>query len=61
MWVYDPVQQATVEANGDSWTTSAETYICNGPFKVTEMNANESVVLKRTRTTGMPTMSRWKS
>lgn len=42
MWVYDPVQQATVEANGDSWTTSAETYICNGPFKVTEMNANES-------------------
>ena len=47
MWVYDPVQQATVEANGDSWTTSAETYICNGPFKVTEMNANESVVLEK--------------
>ena len=47
MWVYDPVQQATIEANGDSWTTSAETYVCNGPFKVTEMNANESVVLEK--------------
>ena len=47
MWVYDPVQQATVEANGDSWSTSADTYICNGPFKVTEMNSNESVVLEK--------------
>ena len=46
-WVYDPVQQATVEANGDSWSTSADTYICNGPFKVTEMNSNESVVLEK--------------
>lgn len=31
-----PVQQATVEANGDAWATSADTYISNGPFMMTE-------------------------
>ncbi len=31
-----PVQQATVEANGDAWATAAETYISNGPFYVSE-------------------------
>ena len=31
-----PVQQATVEANGDAWATSADTYISNGPFYMTE-------------------------
>ena len=32
MWVYFPVQKATVEANGDKWTNSAETYVCNGDY-----------------------------
>ena len=31
-----PVQQATIEANGDAWATSAETYITNGPFYISE-------------------------
>lgn len=31
-----PVQEATVEANGDAWATSAETYVSNGPFYMTE-------------------------
>ena len=31
-----PVQQATVEANGDAWATAPETYICNGAFYMTE-------------------------
>lgn len=31
-----PVQQATVEANGDAWATAPETYISNGPFYMTE-------------------------
>ena len=31
-----PVQEATVTANGDAWATSAETYISNGPFYVSE-------------------------
>lgn len=32
----NPVQQATVEAHGDAWATSADTYISNGPFMMTE-------------------------
>ncbi len=28
-----PVQQATVEDNGDSWSVAPETYVCNGPSK----------------------------
>ena len=31
-----PVQQATVEANGDAWAVNAETYICNGPFYISD-------------------------
>lgn len=47
MWVYFPVQEATVEANGDKWTTAADTYVGNGPFKVTEVNMGESYVLEK--------------
>lgn len=47
MWVFDPVQKATIEANGDQWTASPETYVCNGPFKITEMNMGESMVLEK--------------
>ena len=45
MWTFSPVQQATVEANGDKWTASPDAYVCNGPFKISEMNMGESVVL----------------
>lgn len=31
-----PVQEATVEANGDAWAIEPSTYICNGPFMITE-------------------------
>lgn len=31
-----PVQQATIEANGDTWATDASTYICNGSFYISE-------------------------
>ncbi len=47
MWVYAPVQKATVEANGDKWSTAADTYVSNGPFKVSEINMGESVVLTK--------------
>ena len=47
MAVYAPVQKATVEANGDRWTLSPETYVVNGPFKITQMNMGESVVLEK--------------
>ena len=38
MWTFSPVQKATVEANGDKWSTEADTYICNGPFKIASMS-----------------------
>ncbi len=31
-----PVQQATVEANGDAWAVDPSTFISNGPFMITE-------------------------
>jgi peptide/nickel transport system substrate-binding protein/oligopeptide transport system substrate-binding protein len=31
-----PVQEATIEANGDAWATSVDTYVSNGPFYITE-------------------------
>jgi peptide/nickel transport system substrate-binding protein/oligopeptide transport system substrate-binding protein len=34
--VLSPVNQATIEKNGDAWATKAETYICNGPFLIKE-------------------------
>ncbi|MDR3165919.1 MAG: peptide ABC transporter substrate-binding protein [Synergistaceae bacterium] len=37
-----PVQKATVEANKDKWTLSAETYVSNGPFKTAKIKFNES-------------------
>ncbi|MBR2673860.1 MAG: peptide ABC transporter substrate-binding protein [Mogibacterium sp.] len=31
-----PVQQATIDANGDAWATAPETYVSNGPFVMSE-------------------------
>ena len=45
MWCFDPVQKATIEANGDRWTASADTYVCNGPFKMEEIKLGEGYVL----------------
>lgn len=45
MWCFDPVQEATITANGDRWTSSADTYICNGPFKMEEIKMGEGYVL----------------
>jgi peptide/nickel transport system substrate-binding protein/oligopeptide transport system substrate-binding protein len=40
-----PVQQATVEANGDSWAVEADTYITNGPFKIDEWVPSSHITL----------------
>lgn len=42
-----PVQQATIEANGDSWATSAETYISNGPFYVSEWVPGSYILMSK--------------
>ncbi len=31
-----PVQEATIEANGDAWAVDPSTYVSNGPFMITE-------------------------
>lgn len=42
-----PVQKATVEKNGDSWATKPETYVCNGPYTITEWTPSEKIVCKK--------------
>lgn len=42
-----PVQQATVEANGDSWCTSADTFVSNGPYMITDWTPSERIVLTK--------------
>lgn len=47
MWCYSPLKEETLTKNGDRWTQSAESYICNGPFRLSEVNNGESYVLVR--------------
>ncbi len=43
----NPVQQETVEANGDAWATAPETYISNGPYYMTEWIVGQQIVLTK--------------
>ena len=42
-----PVQKATVEANGDAWATDPATYVCNGPYMITDWVPSERIVLSK--------------
>ncbi|MBQ6622741.1 MAG: peptide ABC transporter substrate-binding protein [Mogibacterium sp.] len=42
-----PVQQATIEANGDAWATSPETYVSNGPFYMTEWEQGSHITVSK--------------
>ena len=42
-----PVQKATIEANGDKWATSAETYVSNGAFNVTEWVPGSHIIASK--------------
>ena len=42
-----PVQQATVETYGDSWCTTPETFVSNGPYMITEWTPSERIVLSK--------------
>lgn len=42
-----PVQQATIETNGDAWATAPETYISNGPFYVTEWVPGSHITMSK--------------
>lgn len=43
---FSPVKQETVEQE-TPWTKSADTYVCNGPFMLAEINPQESYVLRK--------------
>ena len=43
----NPVQKATVETNGESWATAADTYVSNGPFYMTEWVVGQKIVLSK--------------
>ncbi len=42
-----PVQEATVEANGDAWAIEPETYIGNGPFMITEWVPGSHIIMSK--------------
>lgn len=45
--VLSPVNQATIEKNGDAWATKPETYICNGPFMIAEWVPSSYILFKK--------------
>ena len=42
-----PVNQATIEKNGDAWATAPESYICNGPFYISEWVPSSYILFKK--------------
>lgn len=42
-----PVNQTTIEKNGDSWATKPESYICNGPFYISEWVPSSYIVFTK--------------
>ena len=43
---YMPIKKDVVDANGEAWATKAETYIGNGPYKVTEFTQTQMTLEK---------------
>ena len=41
------LQKATIEANGDSWSTKPESYVSNGPYKMTEFTDGDRIVFEK--------------
>lgn len=42
-----PVQQATIDANGDAWTIDPATYITNGAYYMTEFTDGDRIVFEK--------------
>lgn len=42
-----PVNEATIEANGDKWATDPESYICNGAFYISEWVPGSHIVMSK--------------
>ncbi|WP_028782129.1 peptide ABC transporter substrate-binding protein [Thalassobacillus devorans] len=46
MWTFYPVKKELVKSNGQ-WAAKPDTYVSNGPFKLTKWNHDSEVVIKR--------------
>ncbi|KLI28094.1 peptide ABC transporter substrate-binding protein [Brachyspira hyodysenteriae] len=44
--VFAPVRKDIIEQYGDDWTLSPETYICNGPYQMTERVMDEYITFE---------------
>lgn len=42
-----PVNQATIEKNGDAWATDPKSYVCNGPFYISEWVPSSYIIFKK--------------
>jgi len=42
-----PIRKDIVSANGDKWSTSPDTFVTNGPYRVTEMAKGDHIRLER--------------
>ncbi len=42
-----PVQQATIDANGDAWATAPDSYVSNGPFYMTEWEQGSHITVAK--------------
>ena len=49
-YTFSPVRQDIIEAHGDKWTLTAETYIGNGPFKMIERSIDDKIVMAKNET-----------
>jgi oligopeptide transport system substrate-binding protein len=45
-----PINKAVVDAHGNDWSTTPETYIGNGPFKLAEHHARDRIIVKKADT-----------
>ncbi|WP_295162898.1 peptide ABC transporter substrate-binding protein [uncultured Brachyspira sp.] len=44
--VFSPIRKDIIEQYGDDWTLSPETYICNGPYKMTERVMDQYIIFE---------------
>ena len=42
-----PVNQVTIEANGESWAIDPATYVCNGPMKIKEWVPGSHILMEK--------------
>ena len=44
--VFSPIRKDIIEQYGDDWTLSPETYVCNGPYQMTERVMDQYIIFE---------------